>query len=230
MLWWTDLNPLSSDCAWSPPVIKAVDLHCKDNNTEHHTAEISEDRLIVRRGQAFRLTLTLTQPFIPNLHPLSVVAITGGSASFCDHIRLWQKTSFFTVYCSRVSSPPTGDHPAEELGTKSVFGIPDTEERSPSAKAVWTMELDMSSSTFHPVGVLDLTVVPPADAPIGQYSLTVIFKDEEEELASLVVLFNPWCAGLSVHVSLSFLVYVLKTLLISVLPVFCLCLCMCLFV
>ncbi len=35
-----------------------VDLQCVKNNTEHHTNEITEERLIVRRGQAFSLILS----------------------------------------------------------------------------------------------------------------------------------------------------------------------------
>ncbi|XP_070758523.1 protein-glutamine gamma-glutamyltransferase E-like [Enoplosus armatus] len=141
-------------------IYKGVDLHCTTNNTEHHTSAISVDQLIVRRGQPFALTLNLTQPFNPDLHPLYIVAMTG-------------------------------THPSEDVGTQSSFGVPDNVQRSPSAKAVWKIELHRSSSPM--MGTLNLTITPPADTPIGEYLMCVTHRDEETLLAMPVVLFNPWC-------------------------------------
>lgn len=45
------------------------------------------------------------------------------------------------------------------------------------------------------LGILKLTITPPADAPIGEYSLSVTHRDEEKSLPPLVLLFNPWCPG-----------------------------------
>ncbi|XP_071329119.1 protein-glutamine gamma-glutamyltransferase E [Trachinotus anak] len=140
-------------------ILKAVDLHWKTNNTKHHTSEISVDQLIVRRGQLFTLTLHLTQAFNPDLHPLTIIAVTS-------------------------------EFPSEDRGTKSCFGIPDIMQRSPSAKAVWKVEPQKNSS---PLTVLTLIITPPADTPIGEYKLSVKHRDEEILLATLVVLFNPWC-------------------------------------
>uniref|UniRef100_A0A4W6EUL4 Protein-glutamine gamma-glutamyltransferase 2 n=1 Tax=Lates calcarifer TaxID=8187 RepID=A0A4W6EUL4_LATCA len=140
-------------------------LSDKTNNTEHHTSEISEEQLIVRRGQPFTLTLKLTQPFNPDLHPLTIIAVTG-------------------------------ELPSENVGTKSCFGIPDSVKRSPSAKAVWKVELHKNSSSL--TGVLILTITPPAVSPIGEYELSVKHREEETSLATLVVLFNPWCPDDSV--------------------------------
>lgn len=86
-----------------------------------------------------------------------------------------------------------GRHPSEDLGTASFFGIPDHLERSPSAKAVWKVELVRSSLPV--LGILNLKVTPPADAPIGEYILCVKYRGEETVLAMLVMLFNPWCPG-----------------------------------
>ncbi|XP_018533750.1 LOW QUALITY PROTEIN: protein-glutamine gamma-glutamyltransferase 2-like [Lates calcarifer] len=147
------------------PILKEVDLHIKTNNTEHHTSEISEEQLIVRRGQPFTLTLKLTQPFNPDLHPLTIIAVTG-------------------------------ELPSENVGTKSCFGIPDSVKRSPSAKAVWKVELHKNSSSL--TGVLILNITPPAVSPIGEYELSVKHREEETSLATLVVLFNPWCPDDSV--------------------------------
>ena len=75
----------------------------------------------------------------------------------------------------------------------SRFGIPDKVQRSPSAKAVWKAELERSSSPE--TGVLTLSITPSADSPIGEYKLSGEHRGEEKVLASLVVLFNPWCPG-----------------------------------
>ncbi|XP_062272509.1 protein-glutamine gamma-glutamyltransferase E-like [Scomber scombrus] len=141
----------------STSMFNGVDLHCKTNNTEHRTNEISVERLIVRRGQPFILTLKLSQSFNHDLHPLTITA-------------------------------ETGEHPSEERGTKSSFGVPDNARRSSSAKAVWKMEIHNSS-----MGNLTLNITPPADTPIGEYRLTVKHKDDEALLATPAVLFNPWC-------------------------------------
>ncbi|XP_062272507.1 protein-glutamine gamma-glutamyltransferase E-like [Scomber scombrus] len=61
----------------SRSMFNGVDLHCKTNNTEHRTNEISVERLIVRRGQPFVLTLKLSQSFNHDLHPLTITAETG---------------------------------------------------------------------------------------------------------------------------------------------------------
>lgn len=90
----------------------------------------------------------------------------------------------------------TGEYPSEDQGTKSCFGIPDSVKSSPSAKAVWKIELHKNSSP--PTGMLMLTITPPATTPIGQYTLSVQHTDQEMLLATLVVLFNPWCPGRSV--------------------------------
>uniref|UniRef100_A0A3B4FV34 Protein-glutamine gamma-glutamyltransferase 2 n=1 Tax=Pundamilia nyererei TaxID=303518 RepID=A0A3B4FV34_9CICH len=138
------------------------------NNTEHHTKKLSKDQLIVRRGQPFTVKVELTQPFNPDLYPLTITA-------------------------------ETGKHPSENLGTKSCFGIPDKISRSPSAKAVWKVELEKRSYPL--TGSLNLTITPPADAPIGKYNLTARYRNEETLLATLVVLFNPWCPDDSVSLS-----------------------------
>ncbi|XP_034021863.1 protein-glutamine gamma-glutamyltransferase 2-like [Thalassophryne amazonica] len=57
--------------------VKSVEIHAKFNNTEHHTNEISTKKLIVRRGQEFRLTVEFCQPFIAQIQPLLLTAKTG---------------------------------------------------------------------------------------------------------------------------------------------------------
>uniref|UniRef100_A0A3P9QFK6 Protein-glutamine gamma-glutamyltransferase 2 n=1 Tax=Poecilia reticulata TaxID=8081 RepID=A0A3P9QFK6_POERE len=140
-------------------VFRLVDLHSDTNNNEHHTSEISVTELIVRRGQAFKLTLKLSQPFNLGFDQLIMTVVTGKD-------------------------------PSEDLGTKSRFGVPGRSLHSASAKAVWKAELQRGSSPE--TGVLVLIVSPPADAPIGEYTLSASFKDKEKVLANFSVLFNPW--------------------------------------
>lgn len=55
-----------------------VDLQCKKNNTEHQTHEITTERLIVRRGKPFRLTLSVDRP---HLNYIELTVETGPDAS-----------------------------------------------------------------------------------------------------------------------------------------------------
>ncbi|XP_075952496.1 protein-glutamine gamma-glutamyltransferase 2-like [Anarhichas minor] len=142
-------------------VFEGVDLHPKVNNVVHHTSEVSLDQLIVRRGQPFKVTLHLSQPFNLNLYPLAIWAATGKD-------------------------------PTEKQGTLSFFSIPGLKKSSPSAKAVWKVELHKEASP--PKGLLVLTITPPADTPIGAFNLVVKHRDEEKPLPTLVVLYNPWCS------------------------------------
>ena len=88
----------------------------------------------------------------------------------------------------------TGHESAEERGTLSNLSVPDGVKRSPSAKAVWKVDLQQGASLL--TGILDLIFTPPADAPVGEYTLSATYREEEMSLAKLVVLFNPWCPGI----------------------------------
>ncbi|XP_060897697.1 protein-glutamine gamma-glutamyltransferase 5-like [Labrus mixtus] len=55
-----------------------VELHCEANNEEHHTSEISVEKLIVRRVQSFTLTLKLTQAFQTDKDQLFITTTTAG--------------------------------------------------------------------------------------------------------------------------------------------------------
>ncbi|KAG7495423.1 protein-glutamine gamma-glutamyltransferase E-like [Solea senegalensis] len=94
----------------------------------------------------------------------------------------------------------TGVQPCEERGTISYFGIPDNVQRSTSAKAVWKIKLKKES--YPKKGILHLAITPAADTPIGEFILTIKYKDEETLLAIATVLFNPWCADDSVFLPL----------------------------
>ncbi|XP_008402044.1 erythrocyte membrane protein band 4.2-like, partial [Poecilia reticulata] len=55
-------------------------------------------------------------------------------------------------------------------------------------KALWSCSINATSS--HSV---TLSVTPPADAPVGKYSLSIELGRPSAVKESLVVLFNPWC-------------------------------------
>lgn len=60
--------------------IKSCDLQAAKNNEEHHTRAISSQRLIVRRGKSFTITLHFQSPisaFLPALRKLALIAQTG---------------------------------------------------------------------------------------------------------------------------------------------------------
>lgn len=59
------------------PGLVNVDLQAETNNVEHHTSEISSEKLVLRRGQSFMLTIELAQLFDPNRDPLNMSAHTG---------------------------------------------------------------------------------------------------------------------------------------------------------
>uniref|UniRef100_A0A3Q2QIK0 Protein-glutamine gamma-glutamyltransferase 2 n=1 Tax=Fundulus heteroclitus TaxID=8078 RepID=A0A3Q2QIK0_FUNHE len=86
----------------------------------------------------------------------------------------------------------TGDHPSEDLGTMSRFGVPDKVQRLPSAKAVWKAELQRS--TAPETGILTLSITPSVDSPVGEYTMSARLGEEERALANLSVLFNPLSA------------------------------------
>uniref|UniRef100_UPI0037E9C387 protein-glutamine gamma-glutamyltransferase 2-like n=1 Tax=Semicossyphus pulcher TaxID=241346 RepID=UPI0037E9C387 len=85
----------------------------------------------------------------------------------------------------------TGSAPSESRGTRSEFGNP-TPMHASDVKAIWKSSIDKSAKLQW--GVVTLSVTPPADAPVGRYSLSVKTMSEKKTLGTLVVLFNPWCS------------------------------------
>ncbi|XP_030634770.1 protein-glutamine gamma-glutamyltransferase 2-like [Chanos chanos] len=138
--------------------ISKVDFHYEENNKEHHTNEISIQRLIVRRGQSFKLSFNVGRPFRPNDEFFEMIAETGPDAS-------------------------------ESMGTKSVFGL--TKSSGSGKGKPWSMEVQRNTDT-----TVTLSVLCPADASVGQYSLSVRAGSSASRpvvMGKLLVLFNPWC-------------------------------------
>lgn len=70
-------------------VIKNWNYHCKPNNIAHRTIEITDDQLIVRRGQSFLLTLEMRHPF-SHYDTLSLTVETGRSPNINAVTVVWQ--------------------------------------------------------------------------------------------------------------------------------------------
>ncbi|XP_069757533.1 protein-glutamine gamma-glutamyltransferase 2 [Narcine bancroftii] len=67
----------------------AVDLQCEANNTQHHTAEIALDSLLLRRGQAFHLSVEFKrQVYLEGQDQLTLCLVTGPSSSEANRIRI----------------------------------------------------------------------------------------------------------------------------------------------
>ncbi|MED6247774.1 hypothetical protein ATANTOWER_016526 [Ataeniobius toweri] len=90
----------------------------------------------------------------------------------------------------------TGRFPSQSQGTKCTFT-----NRAPTcvagSKAIWSCKVDDRSVLQR--GIVILSVTPPADAPVGRYSLSAALKSGTAVKESLVVLFNPWCQDDSVY-------------------------------
>ncbi|XP_044206323.1 protein-glutamine gamma-glutamyltransferase 2-like [Thunnus albacares] len=116
--------------------IERYDLNIKSNNSSHHTELCKEERLIVRRGQPFNISLHLK----------------AGSKKFKP-----SETSFTLTV-------ETGPRPRKESGTKVCFGLHhstvDTEwsasaTNDPSGN---TVSVTINSSPNAPIGLYSLTV------------------------------------------------------------------------
>ncbi|KAG5836391.1 protein-glutamine gamma-glutamyltransferase 2-like [Anguilla anguilla] len=137
--------------------LSKVDLLCEKNNKAHKTSKISTERLIVRRGQTFLLTL----------HSSSAQSLKPESLEL-------------TVQ--------TGPKPSEGLGTKCVFGV----ASESLAKKSWDAKVQEASATS-----VTLAITSPADASIGEYTLSVKTNPNMtvgHSAGAFVLLFNPWCA------------------------------------
>ena len=62
---------------WFLVEISKVELHVKENNKEHRTDDVTVKRLMVRRGQNFKITLKTNRQFQPETDTLIFTAETG---------------------------------------------------------------------------------------------------------------------------------------------------------
>uniref|UniRef100_A0A3P8V080 Protein-glutamine gamma-glutamyltransferase 2 n=1 Tax=Cynoglossus semilaevis TaxID=244447 RepID=A0A3P8V080_CYNSE len=118
--------------------IDRCDLECDINNTDHRTDLNGVDRLILRRGQPFSISLYLRSgSFQPGVSKLDLTA-------------------------------ETGPQPSEQYGTRAVFGLSDSIDTSCWSAAVSsspcgdTVALCICSAPDAPIGRYTLTLGPSA--------------------------------------------------------------------
>lgn len=70
--------------------IKSCDFQAASNNAEHHTHDISSQRLIVRRGQPFTISLHFQAPVLTFLRALKKVALIAQTGEWDWPQLLWQ--------------------------------------------------------------------------------------------------------------------------------------------
>uniref|UniRef100_A0A4W4HND4 Protein-glutamine gamma-glutamyltransferase 2 n=1 Tax=Electrophorus electricus TaxID=8005 RepID=A0A4W4HND4_ELEEL len=126
--------------------IGSWDLACEFNNMDHHTELNGTDRLIVRRGQPFTVSLSLRSgSYQPGTHQLCITA-------------------------------DTGKQPMEEYGTRAVFGLSDVIDNTHWSAVVTsppadTITLSICSAPDAPIGRYILTL----DSQI-QFELILLFN------------------------------------------------------
>ncbi|XP_072925959.1 protein-glutamine gamma-glutamyltransferase 2 [Hemitrygon akajei] len=104
----------------------AVDLQCEANNSEHRTAEMGTDRLIVRRGQEFRLAVEFKrQAFRDGEDQLTLSLDTGPSSSNTDRISIEavKSTAKENKWTYSVKSTPGHIHLAVRSPANACIGI-----------------------------------------------------------------------------------------------------------
>ncbi|KAL7891540.1 hypothetical protein AOLI_G00010160 [Acnodon oligacanthus] len=143
------------------------DLECVFNNTDHRTELNGTDRLIVRRGQPFTITLNLRSgSYEPGVNQLQITA-------------------------------EIGPQPVEQYGTKAVFGLSDAIDDTCWSAAVTSPPGDMVSMSIcsgpdAPIGRYKITLDSYA-----QFELILLFNpwcprdavhmDSEEKLEEYVL-------------------------------------------
>ncbi|XP_077025144.1 protein-glutamine gamma-glutamyltransferase 2 [Tamandua tetradactyla] len=114
-------------------VLERCDLELEANGRDHHTADLCRERLVVRRGQPFRLTLH----FEGRGYEASVDSLTFNTA--------------------------TGPAPSEEVGTKARFALSAAVEEGAWTAAVvgqqeGALSLQISAPAHAPIGLYRLSL------------------------------------------------------------------------
>ncbi|XP_036101282.1 protein-glutamine gamma-glutamyltransferase 2 [Molossus molossus] len=151
------------------------DLELEANGRDHHTADLCRGRLVVRRGQPFRLTLH----FESRSYEASVDRLT------------------FTV--------ATGPAPSEEAGTKARFPLSDAVEEDAWMASVVdqqnnTLSLQLSAPAHAPIGLYRLSLETStgyqgSSFMLGHFTLLfntwcpadAVYLDSEEERQEYVL-------------------------------------------
>lgn len=181
---------LASSAIRSALELERYDLNIGRNNSKHHTELFGEERLIVRRGQRFDLTLHVkpdSGKFTLDDSSFSLIAKTGRPPPLSCKLVLYDAPlSDFTfafnmqiIFC--LSKGPI---PTKESGTLVTFPLHQlTDETQWSAV----------SSAGPTENTILVSVTSPPDAPIGKYTLTLDQQGNETSLGGFTLLYNAWC-------------------------------------
>ncbi|KAM9285665.1 protein 4.2-like isoform 3-T3 [Morus bassanus] len=129
--------------------IKKCDLKITMNNNNHHTEEISTERLVVRRGQPFTITVSFSAP----IH------------SYLQHL----KRTFLIVQ--------TGSHPSKADGTQTEFPISSLGDQKQWSAALeeqdpcfWTISVNTPANA--PIGQYTLLLhASKSNCLLGNFTL-----------------------------------------------------------
>uniref|UniRef100_A0A8D0UDX3 Protein-glutamine gamma-glutamyltransferase 5 n=1 Tax=Sus scrofa TaxID=9823 RepID=A0A8D0UDX3_PIG len=151
--------------------VALIDLQSSWNNVRHHTEEISSDRLLVRRGQAFNITLYFrNRAFQPGLDNIIFVADTGEDHGWLAGLKC------------------VGPLPDVAKGTRAVFSLAGHGGPSP-----WMASLEATGAAS-----MEVSLCAPPMAAVGRYLLKVHIESLQGpvtayQLGEFILLFNPWC-------------------------------------
>lgn len=174
--------------------MSVTDFQSSQNNMWHHTEEISFDHLIVRRGQAFNITLYFrNRDFEPDLDKIIFVAETGENPCWHTGDGVGVRVSGVAGFSQRASTllpSLPGPMPDQAKGTRAVFSLAGRHGPSP-----WTASLETSRDNR-----LEVSLYAPPTAPVGRYLLKVHIDSfrgsvTAYQLGEFILLFNPWCSG-----------------------------------
>lgn len=144
-------------------ILERCDLEIQANGRDHHTADLCHEKLVLRRGQRFRLTL------------------------------YFEGRGYEASVDSLMFAAVTGPVPSEEAGTKARFSLSDDVEEGSWSASV----LDQQDN------VLSLQLCTPANAPVGQYRLSLEastgYGGSSFMLGHFILLFNAWCPADDVY-------------------------------
>nr|NWV70439.1 EPB42 protein [Malurus elegans] len=126
--------------------IKKCDFMIPENNKNHHTAEISTDRLMVRRGQPFTITVSFSAPihnYMQQMKRTFLIVQTGSHPSRADEIQIefpisslgdqkqWsaaveeQDPNFWTLCVNTPANAPIGQYTLFLRASKSSYNLGD---------------------------------------------------------------------------------------------------------
>uniref|UniRef100_A0ABI7XYM0 Protein-glutamine gamma-glutamyltransferase 2 n=1 Tax=Felis catus TaxID=9685 RepID=A0ABI7XYM0_FELCA len=204
-------------------VLERCDLELEANGRDHHTADLCREKLVVRRGQAFRLTLHFEgRNYEASVDRLTFSVTTDTEAKSrrgpwgdrhleAGWASTYQQGASQTGSCGasedqglillkvwassseRKSWTLAGPAPSEEAGTRARFPLSDAVE-----EGAWTAEVVGQQDS-----ALSLQLSTPPNAPIGLYRLSLEastgYQGSSFVLGHFILLFNPWCPGDAVY-------------------------------